>query len=79
MQTLKDMTCSFNEMERAQGYGEDGTLLKLVCDRKDVISGEEVLVAVHEHLHEGLALQELDVRCSSDPAVHVSDTQKQRR
>ncbi len=34
-------------------------------------SGEEVGVAIDHHLHERLALQELDVRCTPDPTVHV--------
>ncbi len=34
-------------------------------------SGEEVGVAIDHHLHQRLALQELDVRRTPNPTVHV--------
>ena len=34
-------------------------------------SREEVGVAVHQHFHQRLALQKLNVRLPPDPAVHV--------
>ena len=40
----------------------------LVCN----YSGEEVLVSINKHFHEGLALQELYVSSPADPRIHVS-------
>ena len=35
------------------------------------LSSEEVGVAVDKHFHEGLALEELDVRRAPNPTIHV--------
>jgi len=37
-----------------------------------VISGKKVLVPIDKHFHQWLAFEELNVRCTANPTVHIS-------